>query len=77
MSNERPTEILLRAEIRSEAGTVVSYARELTFTSIFVVADWLPPVDTEVDLQLSFPSLVDPLQVRARVNDHRITEMLS
>ena len=70
-TNERPTEILLRAEIRSESGILVSYARELTFTSIFVVTDWLPPIDTEVDLRLSFPSLVDPLDVRARVADHR------
>jgi CheY-like chemotaxis protein len=71
MTNERPTEILLRAEIRSGPQTVVSYAREITPTSVFVVTDWRPPVATEVSLRISFPTLVDPVDVEARVSEHR------
>ncbi len=70
-TKERPTEILLRAEIRSAKETVVSYARELTSESIFVVTDWHPPIGTEVDLRISFPTLMEPLEVRARVAEHR------
>lgn len=71
MASDRPSEILLRAEIRSAKETVVSYARELTPTSIFVVTDWRPPVATQVSLRISFPTLVDPIDVEARVFQHR------
>jgi CheY-like chemotaxis protein len=69
--NERHAELLLRAEIRSPKETVVSYARELTLTTIFIVTDWHPPIDMEVDLRISFPTLLEPLEVRARVAEHR------
>ncbi|MGH7297961.1 MAG: response regulator, partial [Polyangiaceae bacterium] len=71
MTSETPSEILLRAEIRSAKETVVSYARELTSTSVFVVTDWRPPVATEVHLRISFPTLVEPVDVEARVHEHR------
>jgi CheY-like chemotaxis protein len=70
-ASERPHELLLRAEIRSAKETVVSYARELTPSSVFVVTDWRPPIETEVDLRISFPTLVEPLTLRARVAEHR------
>ncbi|HEY6463992.1 MAG TPA: response regulator, partial [Polyangiaceae bacterium] len=71
MASDRPNEILLRAEIRSALETVVSYAREITSTSVFVVTDWRPPVETQVTLRISFPTLVDPVDVEARVAVHR------
>lgn len=70
-ATERSSELLLRAEIQSAKETVVSYARELTPTSVFVVTDWRPPIETEVDLRISFPTLVEPLTLRARVAEHR------
>lgn len=69
--SDRPPELLLRAEIRSAKETVISYARELTNRSVFVVTDWIPPVGTEVTLRISFPSLLDPVEQRARVSEHR------
>jgi CheY-like chemotaxis protein len=65
------SEILLRAEIRSAKEVVVSYARELTRTSVFVVTDWRPPIKTEVHLRISFPSLLEPIDVTASVAEHR------
>lgn len=70
-ASERPREFLLRAEIRSARETVVSYARELTGSSVFVVTDWRPPLETEVQLRISFPTLLEPLDLQARVAEHR------
>jgi CheY-like chemotaxis protein len=64
-------EILLRAEIRTKKEIVVSYARELTRSSIFVVTDWRPPLQTEVQLRISFPNLLAPVDVWASVVEHR------
>jgi CheY-like chemotaxis protein len=71
MTSGTRSEILLRAEMRSAKETVVSYARELTPTSIFIVTDWRPPVATPVTLRISLPTLVDPTDVEARVFEHR------
>src|ERR1700733_3556493 len=71
MASHRPSPILLRAEMRSARETVVSYTRELTPTSVFVVTDWRPPVATPVTLRLSLPTLVDPTDIEARVYEHR------
>ena len=73
---DRPSEILLRAEIRSARETVVCYARELTRSSIFVVTDWRPPIETEVHLRISFPTLLEPLDLEARVHEHRAAQGL-
>jgi CheY-like chemotaxis protein len=70
-ASDIPPEFLLRAEILSAKETVISYARELTRRSVFVVTDWMPPVGTEVTLRISFPSLFDPVEQRARVSEHR------
>ncbi len=69
--NDHDRSILLRAEIRSERETVVSYARELTTSSVVVVTDWRPPLGTEVVLCISFPTVVEPIEIRARVTAHR------
>lgn len=71
MATGGASEILLRAEIRSARETVVSYARELTPSSIFIVTDWRPPVATPVTLRISLPTLVDPTDLEARVFEHR------
>jgi CheY-like chemotaxis protein len=65
------SQFLLRAEIQSAKESVVSYARELTADSVFVVTDWRPPLQTEVSLKISFPSLFEPIDLRARVSEHR------
>jgi CheY-like chemotaxis protein/Tfp pilus assembly protein PilZ len=70
-ATDRPREFLLRAEIRSAKETLVSYARELTRRSVFVVTDWMPPLTTQVEIRISFPSLFEPVDVRARVAEHR------
>jgi CheY-like chemotaxis protein len=70
-ASDQASEIVLRAEIRSAKETVVSYARELTASSVFVVTDWRPPLETEVKLRISFPTLMEPLDLEARVTEHR------
>lgn len=70
-ANEKTSDILLRAEIVSARETVISYARELTGRSVFVVTEWKPPLGTEVTLRVSFPTLFDPVELRARVAAHR------
>jgi CheY-like chemotaxis protein len=74
MASATSNDILLRAEIRSAKETVVSYARELTPTSVFVVTDWRPPIETAVSLRISFPTLVEPVDVEARVSEHRAAQ---
>ena len=68
-----PADLLLRAEIQSDKESLVSYARELTPNSVFVVTDWRPPLHTAVRLRISFPSLVEPIDVTAHVAGHRST----
>jgi CheY-like chemotaxis protein len=70
-ASDLPAELLLRAEIRAAKESLVSYARELTSTSVFVVTDWRPPLHTEVRLRISFRSLVEPIDVTAHVSGHR------
>jgi CheY-like chemotaxis protein len=70
-ATDQSSEFLLRAEIFSARETIVCYARELTRSSIFVVTDWRPPVQTSVHLRISFPTFVEPLDLDARVSEHR------
>lgn len=65
------TRLLLRAEIRSSKETIVACARDVTQHEVFVVTDWLPPVDTDVDVVLSLPTLLEPIELHARVVEHR------
>jgi len=48
---------------------VVTYGFDLTATSIFVVTDWDAAVGTPVSLRLSFPKLLEPIDVLARISD--------
>jgi len=58
---------MLRAELRGPDQTLISSGFELTEQTIFVVADWQPPIDTALSVRLSFPTLVEPVELAARV----------
>jgi CheY-like chemotaxis protein len=70
-ASDTSSDFLLRAEITSANESLVSYARDLTRDSVFVVTDWRPPLSTEVRLRISFPSLIEPVEVSARVAHYR------
>jgi len=63
---------ILRAEIHSSSEHVVSYGFDLTATSIFVVTEWYAAIGTQVSLRLSFPKILEPIDVAARVGDIRV-----
>jgi DNA-binding response OmpR family regulator len=62
--------LLLRAEI-TLVDTLVTYAYELTPTSVFVVTDWHTPPETPIRLRLSFLDVVEPIDLVARVTGFR------
>ncbi len=65
--------VLLRAELRADGATFVTQAGELTGHSVFVVTneDW--PVGKRVEVDLSFPRLMAPVGIHARVVGQRVT----
>lgn len=63
---------ILRTEIHTARETVVSYGYDLTPTSVFVVTDWHAPLDALVTVRLSFPRALGPVDVAARVAEHRV-----
>jgi DNA-binding response OmpR family regulator len=63
---------IVRAEIRSSTESVISYGLDLTATSIFVVTEWHAAIGTVVSLRLSFPRILDPIDLPARISDIRI-----
>jgi DNA-binding response OmpR family regulator len=63
---------IVRAELRAGDDAVISYGLDVTATSIFVVTEWHAPVGTPVQLRLSFPKLLDPIDMVARSADIRI-----
>jgi DNA-binding response OmpR family regulator/Tfp pilus assembly protein PilZ len=63
---------IVRAEIRSLSERVVSYGFDLTATSIFVVTEWHAAIGTAVSLRLSFPKILEPIDVAARITDIRV-----
>ncbi|HEX6838205.1 MAG TPA: response regulator [Polyangia bacterium] len=66
------TRILLRAEIVAEDGArIIAHTLELSETHSFVETDDRLPVDSIVQVQLSFPRLVSPISAVARVLDYR------
>jgi CheY-like chemotaxis protein len=58
---------ILRAEVACATWRDVSCALELTDTSVFIVTHSILPVGARVELRLSFPNVVLPVQVKARV----------
>ncbi|HEU4734579.1 MAG TPA: response regulator [Kofleriaceae bacterium] len=63
---------IVRAEIRTPNEVVVSYGFDLTATSIFVVTEWHAAIGTPVALRLSFPRILEPIEVPARIGDIRV-----
>jgi CheY-like chemotaxis protein len=64
--------ILLRAEIVAGAAQIVTHTLELDESNAFVPTEDISlPVGTEVGVQLSFPGLVLPVDLHARVAGHR------
>jgi DNA-binding response OmpR family regulator/Tfp pilus assembly protein PilZ len=63
---------IVRAEIRTPQDSVISYGFDLTETSIFVVTEWHAAIGTQVALRLSFPRILEPIDVTARICDIRI-----
>jgi DNA-binding response OmpR family regulator len=62
---------MLRAELRCAGQELVSSACELTEQSVFVVTEWQPALAAAAALRLSFPKLVEPVELGARVALHR------
>jgi hypothetical protein len=67
MGDADAVRFMLRAEIRYSDQVVISYGFELTEHTIFVATEWRPPIDTAVSLRISFPTLIDPVELAARV----------
>ena len=63
---------IVRAEIRTPSESVISYGFDLTATSIFVVTEWHAAIGTPVALRLSFPRILEPIDVTARIVDIRV-----
>ena len=63
---------IVRAELRAGDDTVVSYGFDLTASSVFVVPEWHAPIGTAVSVRLSFPRILAPIDVVARVADIRV-----
>ncbi|HEX8107841.1 MAG TPA: response regulator, partial [Kofleriaceae bacterium] len=63
---------IVRAEVRLGDDTVISYGFDLTSSSVFVVTEWHAPIGTPVALRLSFPRILEPIDVVARVADIRV-----
>ncbi len=63
---------IVRAEIRSAGECVISYGFDLTERSIFVVTEWNAPIGTPVSVRLSFPRILDPIDVAAKIGDIRV-----
>jgi DNA-binding response OmpR family regulator len=67
---------IVRAEIRSSSdsstSSVISYGFDLTATSIFVVTEWHAAIGTPVSLRLSFPRILEPIDIAARISDIRV-----
>ncbi len=63
---------IVRAEIRASGDPVISYGFDLTASSIFVVTEWHAPIGTAVSLRLSFPRILEPVDLVARISDIRV-----
>src|SRR5262245_60301598 len=71
MGEAEAVRLMLRAELRSSDRMVIASAFELTEQTIFVITDWQLAVDTTVSLRLSFPTLVEPVELDAHVTGNR------
>lgn len=67
MGDAEAVRFMLRAEIRVANETLISCGFDLTESSIFVLTDWHPPIGTPATLRLSFPTLVEPVELGGRI----------
>jgi DNA-binding response OmpR family regulator len=72
MGDSDAVRFMLRAELRCAGQTLVSSCCELTEQSVFVIADWHPPLEAAATVRLSFPTLVEPVELVARVARNRL-----
>ena len=72
MATANSERFIVRAELRAGVDTVVSYGFDLTASSVFVVTEWHAPIGTTVSVRLSFPRILAPMDVVARVADIRV-----
>lgn len=63
---------IVRAELRAGNDVVISYGFDLTASSVFVVTEWHAPIGTRVALRLSFPTILDPIDLVAEIADIRV-----
>jgi len=62
---------ILRAEIVTAQGTIVSYGYDLAPSSVFVVTDWSASFGTRVRVRLSLPRTVEPVELGAHIAELR------
>jgi CheY-like chemotaxis protein len=62
--------VLLRAELEHEGETVVAHTLELSEHEVFIETHVRPEVGTTLQLRLSFPRLVEPIDIEGRVTAH-------
>jgi DNA-binding response OmpR family regulator/Tfp pilus assembly protein PilZ len=63
---------IVRAELRAGTDLVISYGFDLTASSVFVVTEWHAPIGTSVSLRLSFPTILEPIDIVAEIADIRV-----
>jgi CheY-like chemotaxis protein len=67
MGDADAVRFMLRAELRCSGQVLVSSGLELTEQTIFAVTDWHPAVGTAMSVRLSFPKVIEPVELAARV----------
>lgn len=60
---------VLRAELSRDGDTAISYAFDITPHSAFVATDWHGSQGDAIALRLSFPRLLEPVELVARIEE--------
>lgn len=68
-TNTDDNRFVLRAELLCEGERVVSYAIDVSPRSVFVATDVQAAVGSNVDLRLSFPRILEPIELAARIDE--------
>lgn len=67
VKEHRGRRLLLRAEVMTPTAQFVAHTLSMSPRGVFIETDHAPPVETELQLRLSFPRLVAPIDLGARV----------
>lgn len=62
---------IMRAEIQTSRESLVTYAHDLTATSVFVVTEWRAPIDSRLTVRLSVPRVLHPVDLACRIAEVR------